>query len=374
MKLSFCYKALVLLVVISLPLALLTGCSKLKYAPHVIQTDIVIENYSPSVSNTRKQDVETPHMAYSNGKLFLYYWNSPYWNELSPWREAVARRFYDYESYFRTLVYIENGKITTIANDVRALLGSYEDWVYFCGDRTQGKNYLCAYNTQTNTVKEIVKLDKRPSSYRFNYDITPEGVLLVESGNDEIGVYHIKECQFLGCFQTELPSFTVWLGENIYTIDRNRIYCNDDEITDEFAFSENFTKQFHPMGDGVVVEAEYGYKCQFVFYLKSNGEIIPLLPEIECDDSKHDICVYGDYVFISFQRLTTKSFLNAPTTYKDDDISGTYRIDVRDFSRTKISDQYFKSMFIFDDTGIFVDNRGTYKIDFDGNTLLTIVE
>lgn len=380
MKRFLRHKALSLLTVISLLLALLPGCSKFEYSPYVTTADIKIENYSPSISNTRTKNTQSDGIAYSNGKLFLYFYQTPGWNSLMPLQEKIARKRYDYEDYYRTLVCIENGKINTIEKHVCGLYGSYGDYVYFCWvDVDNGHDhYVCAYNARTNTVDRICKL-RYCRVNLWGHDFTPDGVLrLFDSGNATLA-YHIKENEVLGLFETKLSSETIQLGGNTYIIDGSRIYCNKkdmtEDITDQFPFSKSGNLQFHPVGDGVAVETSYSYNCQFAAYIKSNGEVVSLQPESECDQSRHTLCVYGDYVFISFQRLTTKSFLNEPVPYKDDDISGTYRIDVRDFSRTKISDEYYEIMYIFDDTGIFVGRYGrTYKIDFDGNPLLTIVE
>jgi hypothetical protein len=123
----------------------------------------------------------------------------------------------------------------------------------------------------------------------------------------------------------------------------------------------------------LVIDAADALDGKIAYYISSEGEIVSLLPEMESDRIASTVSVYGDYVFISFIRMRYVADV-LPMAYKNDTLSGTYRIDMQDLSVTKITDQHFYSMFIFDDTGIFGNNSsGMYKIDFDGNVILTIV-
>ena len=62
---------------------------------------------------------------------------------------------------------------------------------------------------------------------------------------------------------------------------------------------------------------------------------------------------------------------SAMVGFENDNVKGTYRINLDDYSMEKISDMIFDGMFIFDDAGIFAcdENNKVYKLDFDGNVI-----
>ena len=169
-----------LLAVCALLFFFLPGCSNFRYSPNITQTDIVIENYYPSISNSRVVTKDVTKMAYCNGKLYFCYQNSPSWNSRSSKvGEYISRVLYDYESYSRRLLYIEDGEIITIGDvgETGDLFGSYGDYLYFLKVRPwKGgtDEAVCSYNTKTNTTTELV-INDFPS--RIYYDFTNDGVL-----------------------------------------------------------------------------------------------------------------------------------------------------------------------------------------------------
>lgn len=377
MRLKLQCRAVALLTVASMVLLLLPGCSTTRFSPDVTQANLSIENYSPSISNFKTLEFEEPQMAYSDGKLFLYYWNNPKWNRVVLWESIIAELFYDYKNYHRTLVCIENGKITAVS-EACGLLGAFENYVYFIGGTSKKEHdeSLRVYNTKTNTVEKLFSFDFCPVASDLYYDFTSDGVLRIKDQEDDLLVHHFKEDKLLGSYPDELSDRTVQLGGDVYSLDyHERIYRNGEDVTDEF--KKLCFHAFHPTSDGVVVESKnrdvlwLDYK-----YINSEGEIHSLVPELVGADPSRSfegsVSVYGDYIFLSYQETRPVGLTETPKPYKK---MGTYRIDARDLSRTKISEDFFQYMYIFDDTGMFVENEnGIYKIDFDGNPLLTIVK
>lgn len=111
--------------------------------------------------------------------------------------------------------------------------------------------------------------------------------------------------------------------------------------------------------------------------ISADGSVTPIM-EYECLSSSSSFNYYGDYAFLSLMRYEkwddNWSYFLEP--YENDTISGTYRIDLNDCTITKINDNYFNGIFIFDEASIFVcdTNDGVYQMDQDGNLIMTLVE
>ena len=370
------HRILTLLVVLSLCLSC-TACSTgIEYSPYFTSSDITLTNYSPSASNYGQIDDSTSscQLTYSNGKLYVFYPRTPTWNALASWEEPYARIFKDYVDFHKTLAYIEDGKLVPIAK-VSRLIGGYGDYIYYFGydsDNTDRTKTLYVYNSITQLEKELLYADVGYS--RIAYDFSFDGLLRMQiEEKNNTTVFHIRGDEILTYFSDETPLNTIQLENNTYTFTLQTICRNGEDISNQFPSSP--MRSAYPVGDGIIIHNENAHRGQIVSYICSDGDIISLFPEMEYDFIHHSLAVYEKYVFVSFKRYRAVVDYLITEEYENDTLSGTYRIDIRDFSRTKISDQCFDSMFIFDDTGIFGNNgSGTYKIDFDGNLLLTIIE
>lgn len=102
-----------------------------------------------------------------------------------------------------------------------------------------------------------------------------------------------------------------------------------------------------------------------------NADTKVLSPVFTTDDTYVTAAInrHGEYLYVSFMRqyIADSGFYS---TFENDDISGTYRININTFESTKISDYVFDSLFIFDDSGIFaISDSYLYKLAFDGESL-----
>lgn len=118
-----------------------------------------------------------------------------------------------------------------------------------------------------------------------------------------------------------------------------------------------------------------------VLYLvdKETGEIRELF-NIPGMSSESSVNVWGKYVFISLKRWEGWSDTGkGMKRFENDQLEGTWRIDLTDGSKVKISDTIYTGLYIFDDSGIFACNKPMwntylYKLDFDGNVLFQILD
>lgn len=108
-------------------------------------------------------------------------------------------------------------------------------------------------------------------------------------------------------------------------------------------------------------------------YIDREGTIIPLF-ETDAPHSVSTVNFHENYVFLSLQRYT-EWFDNNGNIAENDEISGTYRIDMRDYSTEKISDAAYDGLFIFNGSGIYATDRfaNVYQLDFDGEVIEQLI-
>lgn len=109
-------------------------------------------------------------------------------------------------------------------------------------------------------------------------------------------------------------------------------------------------------------------------YIDGNGTITKLFSD-DCDYGVMAANSWDNYVFVSIQRYRMNEKRYDKYYYEDDTQSGTYRIDMRDFSIKKISDNAYNGLYIFSEGEIFGCNTDSCvdKLDFDGNHLMDII-
>lgn len=136
---------------------------------------------------------------------------------------------------------------------------------------------------------------------------------------------------------------------------------------------ENHGCAIYPCAEGLLIHTTRGRIP--LSLVRFDGSVTPIF-EVDCLDSVSCFNCYGDYAFLSFVRYEKWDSMDYwLLPYENDTISGTYRIDLTDFSAKKISDNIYRGIFIFDNTSIFVcdKNEGVYQIDLNGNLMTTLI-
>lgn len=128
-----------------------------------------------------------------------------------------------------------------------------------------------------------------------------------------------------------------------------------------------------PWGDGLLI-----YKNQPdipLTYLSGDGTLTDLFvsESVYVDSSLN---FHEDQAFFSIQRYRMGDKNKGLAHYENDEISGTYRIDLEDLSATKISDDFYRSIYIFNESSLFcVDINGSIVMtDFDGKVIQVVME
>ena len=131
----------------------------------------------------------------------------------------------------------------------------------------------------------------------------------------------------------------------------------------------------YPCASGWLLHTSNGITPLYLVSL--DGIIAPVL-DIECMTCVSSFNVYGDQAFLSFIRYEKwdDSMGYSLQPYENDSISGTYRIDLNNFAVTKINDDSYKGIFIFDENCIFAVKKdyGVYQLDTNGIQINTLIE
>lgn len=145
---------------------------------------------------------------------------------------------------------------------------------------------------------------------------------------------------------------------------------------DYYSYEEQIpygSKSMIPCSEGLIIHNE-GQGDILYFVEENTGEIVELF-SVNCIVSTSAVNVHDCYAYLSLIRYSEWGELQLGVkSDPDDEVNGTYRINLKDYSVEKISSDIYTGMFIFDDSGIFAcKNEGTiYKLDFEGNVLQKI--
>lgn len=112
-----------------------------------------------------------------------------------------------------------------------------------------------------------------------------------------------------------------------------------------------------------------------ICFLSTDGTVMPLL-QYDCLFSASCFNFNADYAYLSLKRYEKwDKWYFGMLPYEDDSISGTYRVSLTDLTIEKVSDTYYKALFIFDDASIFACGQygSVYQYSPEWNLIATLV-
>lgn len=149
------------------------------------------------------------------------------------------------------------------------------------------------------------------------------------------------------------PEYT----ERVVVIDEHQ---SEEEIT--LGIAKSRTVMSSPYG--AIVHNE-GYSQ--LLYLIQSAESVECLFEVPCMSSESAVTVVDEYVFISLKRFEGYQDIGL-RRYENDEVEGTYMINLTDYSSVKINDGIYSGLYYFGGEYLFAtDEYGcVYLIGFDG--------
>ena len=262
---------------------------------------------------------------------------------------------------------IEQGEILPIQK-MEFLSGADEQFFYY-----ETGDCLFCYDVVNREAKEILPLKEYFSG---DYFLDENGTFKIIP-DDDVGLCYLIEDGIIVGVEEGKNWGQYLLGEKVYSLKResssdSELYCQGEDISNQLG-NGNY-RALIPFQDGLIlINDGYG---NLLYYINADG-IQAIFPEFPCMCSESSVNFYENYVFVSFKRWESydESGLGL-SSFENDTLEGTYRIDMTDRSIKKISDSIYNGMFIFDDSGIFCTNSSgdICKIDFAGNSLIQIVD
>lgn len=267
------------------------------------------------------------------------------------------------------------------------------------GVRRESMSFLCAVDeyiyccTPTSNEGESWPRYERVYSYHVPSNVYTYLFTIPLNGNNSIYYDNAGNVFFPMVENTEatIPYYVVSGDKTIkegyknygYTFgDKTFFIVNDD--TEDILY-ERIGDSAKPADlDGVVIKGDVIYLIPtqkgLVIHNQDSNNILYFVDgetgEITQLASTTALCtrstasVVEDYVFVSYMRYEKiGEGGKGLARYSNDTLSGTYQIDLNDFTATKISDSVYTSFYIFDDNMLFAidEHNKVTKLDFFSN-------
>jgi len=142
---------------------------------------------------------------------------------------------------------------------------------------------------------------------------------------------------------------------------------DENQILLELPYGE---KSMIPCENGLLIHNEQ--EGNLLYFIDEDGKLSQLFT-VDCMFSNSSVTVSGSDVYLSFERFKEHGSFGM-RKYDNDELEGTYRISLNDFSAEKLSSAYYDGMYIFDESGIYATAEGSvYYLDHDANVIATIL-
>lgn len=287
--------------------------------------------------------------------------------------------------YQDRLCVFENGELSTCFNLRKTGLSAK----YICGDTAfftsdQSPSSLYSYSLAEETLKELYSLKSLPDPQSR---IFTHNMFFREDDSLFFSVIHFSEPERLhvrvaedNVISCEDAAETYVLGDMTYYI---REEYNEDFVYRKDAEGHAEKLPLEPALERCIIRTDHGILIHnmrsagrgvMLYYLTEAGDLIELFDAPQLS-SVSAVTVYHDMLYFSFMRSEKYGNIGM-LGFENDDLIGTWRISLTDYSIEKLSDEIYDGLYIFDDTGIYACDCycDLYKLDFDGKVIETLME
>lgn len=279
------------------------------------------------------------------------------------------------------LCVFRDGKVEKLMalRDNTHIIGLSDGFIYYWVYRNaQDEDVLYGYDLKHR--EESVLFVGR-AGYRYAASFSPDGALTVPCITDESG----KEVRLLRIVRGKLCADSndkagYVLGERRYSIS-NGDYLDDILMVEDasglvqripLAAAQN--RALIPCGDQLLIHNEGDQ--ELLYSVNTSGEL-KLLFQTECLNSCSAVTVVGNNAYLSLLRYEKLGPLAlGGVRYEDDQVEGTYRVNLDDFSVRKISNEIYNGLYYFGGDCLYAcdQNCNIYRLGLDGNVLETLFQ
>lgn len=128
-----------------------------------------------------------------------------------------------------------------------------------------------------------------------------------------------------------------------------------------------------PCSQGILVHDDRFSKL--LYLVRSTDEVVCLM-DVPCEFSHSAATVVGDDAFLSVKRYQGYKYNILPQRYENDEIEGTYRINLATQTTEKVSDSIFSGLYYFGGEHIFATDEhcNITVLDLEGNVVQKVLE
>ena len=290
-------------------------------------------------------------MAAHNGKLYFH----------PVWCANVSNR----TAYYQYLSVFDHGTAKRLAKMEDGIIGLQNSCVIYR-----------SFSDQTGSADEEIRCYSIPDG---------KSMTILSTGADSFfssdGTLHLCTSEYCYAIQngsanpTPHKKNSYIVNDQMYTIVGN-FYSESIVMTDAEGNALDLSevipegrKSILPCNNGLLVHNE-GQGDLLYLIRESDNEVVELF-SVPCIKSISAVNTHDNFAYISFSRYQYDEVFDSMVLFENDNVSGTYRINLDDYSVQKINDSVYTGLYIFDDSGIYAcdENCCIYKLDFDGNLI-----
>lgn len=147
--------------------------------------------------------------------------------------------------------------------------------------------------------------------------------------------------------------------------------ANIQEQKIELPYMRN--RSVFPCSQGILVHDDRFSK---LLYLVRSADEVVCVFNVPCEFSHSAATVVGDDAFLSVKRYQGYKYNILPQRYENDEIEGTYRINLATQTTEKVSDSIFSGLYYFGGEHIFATDEhcNITVLDLEGNVVQKVLE
>lgn len=273
--------------------------------------------------------------------------------------------------YEGALSLFEKGELKIVTNIEGTVIGQSGTCIFYWVPAESTRYNVYAYDLASNTTQYVAQLE----TYQIaSLQMNESGVLYFSDViNDK--AYSLYEDRVIALVDNEAGYV---MNENRYLvvsgIGTDDVVCIEpNEQNRVFTLDLPYGKKsIIPCSKGLLVHNQG--QGQLLYLILPTGEVRELFshPSLLSNSS---VNIHKDIVYLSVERYQYNANTDSTVLIDNDNHSGTFTIDLSDFSVSKISDCFYGALYIFDESGIYAaDSKcNIFKLDFEGRIINTLL-
>lgn len=233
---------------------------------------------------------------------------------------------------------------------------------------TEYNGWLCALTPEG--IVKIRKLDRSDNAHEKIAGFDGRFLYYWHVSEDELYSYDIETDQE-EMIAAANSSYYLRKQDSAGAVELIVSDANIQEQKIELPYMRN--RSVFPCSQGILVHDDRFSK---LLYLVRSADEVVCLMDVPCEFSHSAATVVGDDAFLSVKRYQGYKYNILPQRYENDEIEGTYRINLATQTTEKVSDSIFSGLYYFGGEHIFATDEhcNITVLDLEGNVVQKVLE